>query len=34
MLHKASMLYFCLHRKTPTPVMWELSIVVWALLRV
>lgn len=33
-LHKASMLYFCFHRKTPTPVMWELSIVVWALLRV
>ena len=36
-LHKASMLYFCLHKikklkkKFQTPVIWELSIVIWAL---
>lgn len=33
-LHKASMLYFCLHKKKKkiqTPVIWELSIVIWAL---
>lgn len=32
--HNASMLYFCFHRKTQTPVMWELSIVIGALLKV
>lgn len=33
-LPHASRLCFCFHRKTQTPVMWELSIVLWAFLRV